>query len=366
MTGIVRRSLALAGCLVVLAWSSALDPGSAASAAGPTVEPTPTTTASPTTTTSYKLKSSDFALTISPTRIVFGPADAGTKQEIHVVNQGQDSLTVTAQKRNFSAGVNGSLNYQESAPYSASQWVTISPTTFVLAPGATQVVTATVAVPSAPDAGDHQVAIVFLVPAGRTTANVKINRGISIPMFVTVPGPTTDTTTLSGLDAPGFATRGPVRVTATVHNTGTVHHDFRAADPLIMSAADSTTAFPDFTVMRGADRDIETMWDPPILCVCHPSVSMRNADGTIQTASIRVVVFPVLPVTAVVVLLLLALLGLRWRRGHAPQPATPDAEPGPTTTGGPADDAGSPRVEPATDGASDAGTEPPGAGERGA
>lgn len=125
---------------------------------------------------------------ISPTRIVLGPADVGKTQEIQVVNRGQSPLTVTAQKRNFSAGLNGSLNYQDTAPYSASGWLTIAPNSFVLAPGATQVVTASVTVPPAPDAGDHQVAIIFLVPATQTTANVKINRGISIPMFVTVPG----------------------------------------------------------------------------------------------------------------------------------------------------------------------------------
>jgi P pilus assembly chaperone PapD len=354
MTGVMRRSVALTACLFVLAWSSALDPGSAASAAGPTVVPTPSASPTPTTTTTYKLKSSDFALMVSPTRIVLGPADAGTKQEIQVVNQGREPLTVTAQKRNFSAGLSGSLNYQESAPYSASEWVNVAPTTFELAPGATQVVTATVTVPSAPDAGDHQVAIVFLVPATQTAANVKINRGISIPMFVTVPGPTTDTTTLSGLDAPGFATRGPVRVTATMHNTGTVHHDFRAAEPLIMTAAGSTTAFPDFTVMRGADRNIETVWDPPILCVCHPSVTMHNADGTSQTASIRVVVFPVLPVAAAVVLLLLALVGFRWRRGRSGRLA---ADTGTDT------DAGS---DPGTHADADTDTDPPEAGERGA
>lgn len=342
MTGSTRRSVALVACLIILAWSTALDPGSAARAAGPSVTPTPTLSASPTPTATYSLKPSDFALMVSPTRLVLGPGHAGTKQEIQVVNRGQSPLTVTAQKRNFSAGLNGSLNYQDTAPYSASTWLTIAPTTFVLPPGATQVVTATVAIPAEPDAGDHQVAIVFLVPAGQTTANVKINRGISIPLFVTVPGPTTDTTTLSGLDAPWFATRGPVQVTATVHNTGTVHHDFRAAAPLTMTAAGSTTAFPDFTVMRDADRDIATTWDPPLLCVCHPSVTMHNADGTIQTASIRVVVFPLLPVATVLVLLLLALVGLRWRRHRSARTATVHDDvdtdlPGSAESGGPGD-----------------------------
>jgi len=266
MTDVLRRGRAVTACLLMLGWFSVVATGPAAYAAGPSATPTTTAsstrspTASPTGTPTYKLKSTEFALMISLTRIVLGPADVGKTQEIQVVNRGQSPLTVTAQKRNFSAGLNGSLNYQDTAPYSASTWVTIAPTSFVIPSGGTQVVTASVAVPPAPDVGDHQVAIIFLVPAAQTTANVKINRGISIPMFVTVPGPTTDTTTLSGLAAPAFATGGPVHVTATVHNTGTVHRDFRAADPLTMTAAGSSSAFPDFTVMRGADRDIETAW----------------------------------------------------------------------------------------------------------
>jgi hypothetical protein len=182
---------------------------------------------------------------------------------------------------------------------------------FELAPGATQIVTAAIAVPPRPEPGDHQVALVFLVPAGATGANVKINRGIAIPAYIAVPGPLDESASLSNLGATGFSIGGPVKVTVDVHGTGTVHRDFRGTTPLRVSAAGTAADFPDFTVMRGATRVISTTWNPPLACICHPSVSFTNADGTVQTRTLRVVVLP-LPLIAATAGGLLVLVALVW------------------------------------------------------
>jgi hypothetical protein len=182
-----------------------------------------------------------------------------------------------------------------------------------VAPGATQVVRADIKVPAAPEPGDHQVAIVFLVAAGQSSANIKINRGIATPVYITVPGPTDDSVALGALTTPGFALRGPVDISATVHDTGTVHRDFRGKNPLVIDAAGARSAFPDFTVLRGGSRDIHTTWDPPLLCICHPTVSFANADGTVQSATVRVVVFPLDLLGALIVGAVLIVLALRWR-----------------------------------------------------
>jgi hypothetical protein len=175
-----------------------------------------------------------------------------------------------------------------------------------VAPGTAQTVTATITVPAGPEPGDHQVALVFLVPAGKGAGNIKINRGIGTPVYITVPGPIDDSASLSNLSAKGFATRGPVRLTATMNNTGNVHRDFRGATPLKVSGAGTAAPFPDFTVMRGSMRDISTTWNPPLICVCNPTVSFVNAAGTVQSSSVRVIVFP-LPLFGLIVGALLAL-----------------------------------------------------------
>ncbi len=277
MTRMLKCGTALAACLVLSFSSIALASVSEAQASD--------SLASGTTPPA-------FSLTISPTRLVLGPADTGTTQKIQVINNGQAPAAVTVQKRNFSGGPDGTLVFQEAAPYSASDWVTVTPATFDVAPGATQIVTATIAVPASPEPGDHQVALVFLVPAGQTSANIKINRGIATPVYITVAGLTSNSATLSDLKANGFAIGGPVTITAKVHDTGTVHRDFRGDAPLRISGAGSAAAFPDFTVMRGSTRDISTTWNPPLFCICHPKVSVVNADGTAQSMTLQVIVVP--------------------------------------------------------------------------
>jgi hypothetical protein len=306
---------AFAAFVLVSLWSVAPASGSVASASGP---PTPVGS-TPTSGTTYPKVDSDFSLTVSPTRLVVGQKDIGKVQKILVVNRGQLPVSVTVQKRNFTGGRDGALVFQEDAPYSASNWVTVSPTSFTVAPGVAQTVTATIKVPAGPEPGDHQVALVFLVPAGKTAGNIKVNRGIGTPVYITVPGPVDDSASLSNLSAKGFAMRGPVTLTATMNNTGTVHRDFRGATPLKVTGAGTAEPFPDFTVMRDSTRDISTTWNPPLICICNPTVSFVNAAGTVQSYSVRVIVLPLPPMGILLGALLLGRLVvvLARRRYHA-------------------------------------------------
>ncbi|MCW2781528.1 MAG: hypothetical protein JWR35_1977 [Marmoricola sp.] len=303
-----RRGAFSGGVVALLAAASVLT-GSVAHAADPQ---SPGST--PSQSTSYGRVDASFSLAVSPTRLSIAPADIGKSHTFEVINRGQSPLAVTVQKRNFVGGADGTLVFQKHARYSASNWVTIHPASFVLAPGTEQIVTATVTVPAGPEPGDHEVALVFLVPAARTNANIKINRGIGTPVYITVPGATDNTVSVRKLTASGFVTGGRVAVTATLHNTGDVHRDFRAPDALAIHAAGSAAAFPDFTVIRGSTRVISTSWNPPPACICHVRVTVQNADGTQSSASVRVIVIPLKLVGGL--LLLALLLGLAIRIGR--------------------------------------------------
>lgn len=301
MNHVLRASVAIASCILLTVWSVTPASGAEAQASTPAAAAPP---APP----------SDFGLAISPTRLVVGQADIGTTQQVKVRNGGRSTMAVTVKKENFSAHPDGTLAYQDSAPYSASSWVTVNPMSFQLAPGATQIVTAAISVPDRPEPGDHHVALVFLVPAGATEANVKINRGIAIPAYIAVPGPIDESASISNLGANGFAIGGPVKITADVRGDGTVHRDFRGTTPLRVSTSGTAAAFPDFTVMRGATREISTTWNPPLACICHPSVSFVNADGTVQTTTLRVIVLPLPLMGAVAGGLLMLVATVRFLR----------------------------------------------------
>jgi hypothetical protein len=302
MVKVPRAIAVLAACGVLSVWPGAPASGSEAHASGPL---------------SSASAPADFSLTVSPTRLVIGADDLGDTQSLQVRNGGDAPLPVTVQKRNFSARPDGTLVYSATAPFAASEWFTVDTTSFVLPAGGSRTVTATISVPPSPEPGDHQVALVFLVPSGETKDNVRINRGLAIPAFVTVPGAVDDSVSISHLDAGGFAIGGPVTIRAELHSTGTVHRDFRDATPLLVQADGTADAFPDFTVLRGATRVVTTTWDPPLFCICHPSVRIVDADGSVHVRSVRVVVVPLPLIGGVLGALLVLMLGVHLaRRGY--------------------------------------------------
>lgn len=314
----VRGGILAAGALVLCAFL-------VGAVSAPTPDPSATPTPSRSQTTTYDIKPEEFSLMISPTRLVIGPSETGDPHTVTVVNRGQAPVHVDVQVQSFTGGSDGSLIFAKDAPYSAAPWLSIQPASFDVASGASQEVTATIVVPPDADLGDHQVALVFLAPAGETSDNIKINRGIATPVYITVPGPTDDSATVSELGAPGFSGGGPVTVTAKVRNTGTVHRDFRGDTALSILGADATD-FPDFTVARGGDRDVSTQWQPPLFCICDLTVSIPNADSTSTSAVVRVVVFPVIPAALLLGLLalvavLIVLVRRQRRRRGSPHPA---------------------------------------------
>lgn len=300
---VLRRSAVLSACVLLSGWSVP------SARAADTPDPPP-----PSNSTTYQLSPEQFSLTITPTRLTVGPDETARTTEFQVINTGQATLPVSVQTRNFTAGPDGALRYTEDAPFGAADWLTVGPVDFRLASGATQVVTADIELPSSPEPGDHQAALVFLVPAGQTDGNIRVNRGVATPVFITVPGPVDDSVALGDLTAPGFALRGPVELSTELVSTGTVHHDFRGTAPLTVQSAGSTTPFPDFTVMRGATRQVSTVWDPPLLCICHPTVTYSDAGGPVETATTTVVVLPVDLLGGLVLAAIVVVLALRWRR----------------------------------------------------
>lgn len=324
MSRMTGRRFARSSCALVLALIAPVMVESRSNAADST-PPVP----SPSVTTSYRPSGSEFSLTVSPTRLVLGPTDLDKSASILVVNRGTHPVAVTLQKRDFTGGRDGSLAFQKQAPYSASAWVTVAPTAFTIAPGATQTVTVAVKLPVGPEPGDHQVALVFLVPATATKANVRINRGVAAPVYITVPGPIDSSVVPTDLQAPGFMMWGTADVTATLRSTGTVHRDFRGTAPLLLTGGGDSTAFPDFTVLRGATRDVSTTWDPPLLCICHPTVSVVNAAGVASSVDVQVVVLP-LHLLAIVLLAGLAIwFGVWWSRRRAATRAAAATPPTP-------------------------------------
>lgn len=261
-----------------------------------------------------------FSLTVSPTRLVVDPQHIGDEQTFQVINGGRTALAVDVEKRNFIAGPDGTLVFQPDAPYSASGWVDVTPSRFRVPPGGTVNVGVRITMPARPEPGDHQVALVFMVPAVGGQSNIRINRGIGAPIYIRVPGVDDDSVRVAALAAPRFSLSGPISFTTTVSDVGTVHRDFRGVDRLGVRVDGGTVAFPEFTVLRGTARRITTTWqDPPLVCFCTAKVSVTDADGVVHVVTAPVTIFPlhlvgIAVVLAVALFFLIRYLRRRYRR----------------------------------------------------
>lgn len=248
-----------------------------------------------------------FGLQVTPARMVVPAAAISAAQRFQVTNRGRSSFDVTVEKADFVADVHGTMTFQPQAPYAAAAWVSVRPSRLRIPAGVTREVTVRMAVPAHPEPGDHQLALIFKVPAGRNAANIRINRAIAAPVFITVPGRIDRSVEIENLRAPRFVMGGPVDIITRIRDTGTVHRDFRGfGGRLHVKAGENDLTFPDFTVLRGSSREVATRWNPPLICFCHAVVSIP---GTEKSATVEITVFP-LHLLAILVLLILVSLSI--------------------------------------------------------
>ncbi|WP_329089818.1 hypothetical protein [Streptosporangium sp. NBC_01469] len=261
----------------------------------------------------------DFSLTVSPARLAVGPEGIDDPQSFRVANRGRSPLDVAVGRANFTVDGTGRTAFERAAPGSAAGWLRVTPAGFRLAPGAERGVTVRIDPPPRPEPGGYQVALLFAVPADSGEGNLRVNRVIGTPIYLTLPGAIDTSLRVDDLTtSSGFATGGPIDFTATVDNTGTVHRDFLAPRGLKVVVNGYDVPFPDFTLPRRVGRTVTARWEnPPFMCVCRATVSVSGTGGT-STRSATLVILPLhflgaLLAVAVALYVLAWLLRRRFR-----------------------------------------------------
>ena len=291
LPGLRRDALLLAVLTVV----GVVLPGGAARAADPPLVP--------------------FSLTLAPTRLVVPATGRPSTQIITLTNNGASMVPVNALRYDFTQAPDGAIQFVPARPLSAASWLTVTPTTFVVAPGHSQQIRVRIAIPANPDPGEHQVGLVFSVPSGTTDQNIAVNRGVGTQLLISVPGPVVHRVALTGLEVPRFVDGRSAQFTATIHNTGTVHRDYLAAAPLHADFQGTQVTFPDFTVLRGSSRVISTRAQHlPLMCVCRVTVTSDDGTGSATSLSRRVIVFPLRAAVGMLLAAIALILLLRRRR----------------------------------------------------
>jgi hypothetical protein len=202
------------------------------------------------------------------------------------------------------------------SPYSASSWVTLSPTRFTGAPNRTQPIQYRVQVPADAEPGDHLASITVQRLASPNDATATAVMAISVRLTIRVQGPVHERARITGFDVPGIAAgEDPVKIVTTVKNAGNVTLDFEGANRggvRILDGDDRREVLPfGGRLFPGQVRVFDSRWEDP------PLFGDFDAEATIRTGARSVSErdgFWVIPWRQIVALLLLvaAVLVLAW------------------------------------------------------
>jgi len=257
------------------------------------------------------------SMLVSPVRLTVSGEQLTRTHRVQIQNRGSEPLDVTAKVESLAQRSDGSSLPVQNAPFAATGWLTVVPDHFLVQPGHRQWVKVQIRIPAQPEPGDHDLALVFVVPPRPGHGNLHVAEGIGVPVLITVPGQVNDAVSVTGLHAPGFSAGGAVPLTATVREAGNVHHSFRDdGHRLAARSGSATVLFPPFSVLRESTVTMRTQWaHPPALCICHVSVTVASA-GHVSQATATVVIFPVVPVASATGGVLLLLAGFLLIRRH--------------------------------------------------
>jgi len=139
-------------------------------------------------------------------------------------NDGNSTLPIAVHIEDFTAqGSGGEIQLNANSPYSIASWTKVSPSSFDLAPGEEQEVTATITAPKNA-AGGHYGSFIFgVVPTKSTNNSAAISQEVASLFLIRVSGPVNEKLTLKSISAPNYSEFGPVPMTLDFVNDGNVH-----------------------------------------------------------------------------------------------------------------------------------------------
>jgi hypothetical protein len=156
------------------------------------------------------------------------------------------------------------------SPYSASNWVTVTPRSFTGNPDRTQPIEYQVRIPPGAEPGDHVTSMTVKRIPPPSLGGPSAIQAVSVRLTVRVAGARQAAVTLQAFTAPEVSGGAPVNASVLVHNTGNVRIDFDhgAAGRLqIMDGVKERAAVP-FTrlLFPGQTRAFALTWeDAPLL-----------------------------------------------------------------------------------------------------
>lgn len=152
--------------------------------------------------------------------------DPGTTTQVKasIRNKSTNTTTMSVRVEDFTAyGDEGQVELTNNPTYSIKNWTKVSPSTFTLAPGQEQQVTATVSVPKSAAGGRYGTFVFGVNGSPSKPGTASINQEIASLFLLRISGPVNEKLSLLEFSAPTFSEFGPINFGLKVNNGGNVH-----------------------------------------------------------------------------------------------------------------------------------------------
>lgn len=228
-------------------------------------------------------------------------------------NPSNKTLPIQVHIEDFTAkGEEGQVALTADSPYSVAHWTQVSPTSFQLAPGSEQEVTATITAPK-DAAGGHFGSFVFAVGGNNTGTNTAaVAQEIASLFLVRINGPVNENLTFSSFSAPSYSEFGPVPLSMKFQNHGNVYVKtfglINVTDMFGRKVADIVV--PGTNIFPQADRIVTSSLNKRFLFGKYTATALMYYGGNNQTitAITTFFVFPTRIVVGILVILLIVFL----------------------------------------------------------
>ena len=242
------------------------------------------------------------------------PRGSSQSGVITVTNPSDAALSLQVETENFTGGDGGTVEYApDGARYGLLSWMSVDKTPFTLGPGQKREVPFTITVPENAEVGGHYGTVLFRATGAQGAdggAAIGVSGRIGSIILVSVPGDAKRSGELVGVSAPGFLQYGPLALTASYKNTGSVHYVTKGSATFTGIFGRRTVQFEEKTILPDVQRDTVAKLDKTWLVgPVFMKATLEAGDGTTQTMTATSFAFPVVPgVVTLVVILAIAFL----------------------------------------------------------
>lgn len=264
------------------------------------------------------------SLAVSPQSIdVTANPGETLENTFRLTNASPDQVDIVTTPKNFvPLGEEGAVDLTvDDTGFSLAEWVTVSPDTAQISPGATQDFNVTIAVPENAEPGSHFGSVVFqTIPPEQEGSAALVSQEIAPVILVKVAGDVTESAEIVEFRAEEsfYSTQDEYNLFSRIENDGTVHFK-PAGNIIIKNMWGNEVATIDLerrNVLPDSIRQITTTWQPEGLQLGRYSATLTlvlDNGSEIKTAETSFFVFPYQTIVPIVVVIgLLVFVAIRY------------------------------------------------------